>query len=190
MSSRALVPCAPSLGREHCRSAEPDDRVELSDPDQTNKRIEDILSTRKLISLNNEFYENRPIIITKNNYSLDLFNGDVGIIRRDEGGVLKAWFEDSEHHLKSILPGYISDAETVFAMTIHKSQGSEYDQVFVLLPEKGGERLLTCELLYTALTRARKKVLLQGSAEMILAASSLKVKRASGIRERFQEFSQ
>ena len=111
-------------------------------------------------------------------------------IRRDAQGVCRAWFEDSEHGLKSVLPGFIPDTETVFAMTIHKSQGSEYEQVLVQLPEKGGERLLTCELLYTAVTRARQKVILQGSAEMILAASASKVNRASGIQDRFFELNQ
>jgi len=157
---------------------------------QTNRRIEDILSTKKLIVVDSEFYHNRPVIVTKNNYSLNLFNGDVGIIRRDAQGVCRAWFEDSEHGLKSVLPGFIPDTETVFAMTIHKSQGSEYEQVLVQLPEKGGERLLTCELLYTAVTRARQKVILQGSAEMILAASASKVNRASGIQDRFFELNQ
>jgi exodeoxyribonuclease V alpha subunit len=111
-----------------------------------NTAIENYLRKKKLINKNSEFYENRPIIITKNYYSLGLFNGDVGIIRPDENGVLKAWFGERDIELKSILPGYIAEAETVFAMTIHKSQGSEYDEVLIVLPDNLDIPILTREL--------------------------------------------
>jgi exodeoxyribonuclease V alpha subunit len=128
-----------------------------------NRKIEAWLVQHKLIQTNTEFYENRPIIVTKNYPELKLFNGDVGIIRPDSIGNLKAWFEDSDKNLKAVLPGYITSAETVFAMTIHKSQGSEYEKVLVLLPTNADLPLLTKELLYTAITRAKEKVLLQAS---------------------------
>ncbi len=150
-----------------------------------NTAIENYLRKKKLINKNLEFYENRPIIITKNYYSLGLFNGDVGIIRPDENGMLKAWFEDSDKKLKSILPGYIAEAETVFAMTIHKSQGSEYDKILVVLPDNLNIPILTRELLYTAVTRAKSKVIVQASKEVILHTAEGVVKRASGIMERF-----
>jgi len=150
-----------------------------------NTIIENHLKKKKLINKNSEFYENRPFIITKNYYSLGLFNGDAGIIRPDENGVLKAWFEDSDKELKSILPGYIAEAETVFAMTIHKSQGSEYDKVLVVLPDNINIPILTRELLYTAVTRAKSKVIVQASKEVLLHTAEGVVKRASGIIERF-----
>lgn len=150
-----------------------------------NTAIENYLRKKKLINKNSEFYENRPIIITKNYYSLQLFNGDVGIIRPDENGVLKAWFGDSDNEPKSILPGYIAEAETVFAMTIHKSQGSEYDEVLIVLPDNLNIPILTRELLYTAVTRAKSKVIVQASKEVILHTAVGVVKRASGIMERF-----
>ncbi len=152
-----------------------------------NKKIESILKEKGLIDNKIEFYNSRPIIVTRNYPELRLFNGDVGIIRKDSTGSLKAWFEDSDKNLRAVLPGYITSAETVFAMTIHKSQGSEYEQVLVMLPSSADQPLLTRELLYTAITRAKKAVLLQASKEAILYTASRIVQRASGIMERFRE---
>ena len=151
---------------------------------QVNRNIERYLSEKKLIRNNAEFYENRPLILTQNYYEHGLFNGDIGIIRPDVNGVLMAWFEDSDGGLKAILPGYLSLAETVYAMTIHKSQGSEFSEVLVILPESADIALLTSELLYTAVTRAKKRVYLQGSGEVIHLAAGRRVERASGITER------
>lgn len=151
-----------------------------------NRRIEKYLQQYKLIKPSVEFYEHRPILITKNYYALNLFNGDVGIIRYDENNVLKAWFEDSSGELKSIPPGFVSEVETVYAMTIHKSQGSEFDEVLVVLPD-ADIPLLTSELLYTGVTRAKAKVTVQASENVLIETSKRRVKRASGIMERFQE---
>lgn len=151
-----------------------------------NSRIEKYLDSQKLIQYTVPFYENRPIILTRNYYEHGLFNGDTGIIRANEQGVLMAWFEDSAGTLRSVMPGYLSEAETVFAMTIHKSQGSEFDEVLVVLPTLADTPLLTRELLYTAVTRAKKRVYIQGSAATILAAAQRVVERASGIAARFQ----
>jgi exodeoxyribonuclease V alpha subunit len=151
-----------------------------------NSRIEKYLDHKKLIQFTVPFYENRPIILTRNYYEHGLFNGDTGIIRANEQGNLMAWFEDGSGTLKSIMPGYLSEAETVFAMTIHKSQGSEFDEVLVVLPSLTDAPLLTRELLYTAVTRAKKRVYVQGSKDTILAAAHRVVERASGIAARFQ----
>ncbi|HSC39595.1 MAG TPA: exodeoxyribonuclease V subunit alpha, partial [Chitinophagaceae bacterium] len=91
-----------------------------------NKKIEKYLHDKKLIKANGGFYENRPIILTRNYYEHGLFNGDTGIIRPDKNGQLMAWFDDGSDKPKAVLPGYLTQAETVFAMTIHKSQGSEF----------------------------------------------------------------
>jgi exodeoxyribonuclease V alpha subunit len=155
--------------------------------DVVNRTIERLLHDRKKIIVNNEFYENRPIILTRNYYEHGLFNGDAGIIRPNEKGVLMAWFEDSAGELKAVLPGYLQEAETVFAMTIHKSQGSEFDEVMVVLPNTAQANILTRELLYTAVTRAKKRVYIQGAIEVILAAASRHVQKASGIASRFHE---
>jgi len=152
-----------------------------------NKMIEKYLHDKKLLKINAEFYENRPIILTRNYYEHNLFNGDTGIIRPDENGVLMAWFEDGSGDLRAVLPGYLTEAETVFAMTIHKSQGSEFNKVLVVLPAITNVALLTRELLYTAVTRARTMVYVQSSEEVLLQAVEHSVERASGIANRFVE---
>ncbi|WP_343303247.1 exodeoxyribonuclease V subunit alpha [Chitinophaga niabensis] len=152
-----------------------------------NKAIEKYLHDKKLIRANVEFYENRPIILTRNYYEHNLFNGDTGVIRPDANGILMAWFEDGQGELKAVLPGYLTDAETVFAMTIHKSQGSEFNEVLVVLPQTTEVAILTRELLYTAITRARSKVYVQASEAVLLLAAQRFVERASGIATRFIE---
>lgn len=149
-----------------------------------NKRIEKYLHDKKSIKVNAAFYENRPLILTRNYYEHGLFNGDTGIIRAGDNGQLMAWFEDSSGALKQVLPGYLTDAETVFAMTIHKSQGSEFNEVLVVLPKQTDAVLLTRELLYTAVTRARQKVYVQASEAGVLMAAQRFVERASGIADR------
>lgn len=156
---------------------------------QINKNIESYLVHRRLISVNSVFYENRPIMVTSNNYSLGLFNGDIGLLRRDEKGTIKAWFEMSDGSLMPVIPAYISSVETAYAMTIHKSQGSEFDDVCVILPQTNDIAILTSELLYTAVTRAKQKVLIQGKKDQILAIAGRKVNRASGIAQRYNKSS-
>ena len=112
-----------------------------------NKKIEKILEGEGVLEINSDFYLNRLIMVTSNNAELGLFNGDIGIIRKDENGVPRAWFQSGEGEIKSVLPGYISNAETVFAMTIHKSQGSEFNKVLVILPKGEDSKILTRELL-------------------------------------------
>ncbi len=133
------------------------------------------------------FYHNQPIIVTQNDYQLGIFNGDVGLVRSENtksGEVLYAHFETADGSTKKIQAGYLNHCDTVFAMTIHKSQGSEFDNVVVILPEKQGGKLLTRELLYTAVTRARTKVLLQSSALVLGKCVEHSVSRASGLEKR------
>ena len=154
----------------------------------TNKKIEKYLQLKGLIQLTGDFYEHRPIMVSSNNYELGLFNGDVGIVRMDaETNTLKVWFETADGEVKSVLPGYISNAETVYATTIHKSQGSEFKKVFVILPISEDIPILTRELLYTAVTRAKEKVFVQGTEALILQASKANVQRGSGIIDRFKQ---
>lgn len=134
------------------------------------------------------FYENMPIMITENNYNLGLFNGDIGIIRKDQHGDLKAWFinEDkaAEEKVKSVLPAYINNYELAFAMTIHKSQGSEFEEVLIRLPRKSESNLLTKELLYTGITRAKQKVIIQAEITTLFNCINTAVERGSGLTER------
>lgn len=97
-----------------------------------------------------------------------------------------AYFEGNDGKINDVLPGYITKAETVYAMTIHKSQGSEFDKVLVILPENENIQILTRELLYTGVTRARSKVFIQGTKDVILKSAAQKVSRSSGILERLE----
>ena len=141
---------------------------------EVNKKIEQIFKGK--LKTNQLFYENRPILVTKNYKDLDLFNGDIGIIRNDE-----ACFLNSNNEIEKVRPALIAECETVFAMTIHKSQGSEYNNVLVILPESSENKLLTKELLYTAVTRAKKNVTIQATKEVVLSTVQKSVKRSSGI---------
>ena len=152
--------------------------------DEYNNYCETYLKKKGIIRPKVGFYHNQPIMVTKNNNSLKLYNGDIGIIREDENGKLQAYFEDAEQGVRSVLPGYIVNYTTVFAMTIHKSQGSEFNHVVVVLPNDSELVILTRELLYTGITRAKEKVVILGEDEVIIQSSKRKVQRASGVIER------
>ncbi len=151
-----------------------------------NKIIEEQLKKMQLIKPDAEFYENKPVMVTRNRYDLGLFNGDVGIIRADSAGVLKVWFDAGNGTLKSVLPAYLSNYETVYAMTIHKSQGSEFDKVMLVMPQGVDMPLLTRELLYTAITRAKSKLVIVGAMNTIMQAAQSSVHRISGIKNRME----
>lgn len=156
-----------------------------------NKKIERTLHNRypKLIKPDNGFYINRPIIVTKNNYELGLFNGDIGIVRLNPDTKRPAvWFEDTTQPgtVRQVNPAFLSECETVFAMTIHKSQGSEFEQVMVVLPDQQDSPLLSRELLYTGVTRAKKNVCVCGSLETLERGISKQVQRISGLQSRLK----
>ena len=151
-----------------------------------NDKAQKVLHALNLLHIDSLFYENRPIIVNNNNYELGLFNGDIGIVRKDENGITKVWFLDEKGNPFSILPAFIESAETVFTMTIHKSQGSEFENVMVILPNIIDIPLLTRELLYTAVTRAKEKVIIQSTEEGILNCADKRVQRGSGIIDRFK----
>jgi len=157
---------------------------------ETNKRIQRLLTTvindKSRFDPQAGFYHNQPIIITRNDDKLGIFNGDVGLIRR-EAESLFAWFPGTDGEIKKIQAGYLNYFEPVFAMTIHKSQGSEFENVVVMLPEKQGEKLLTRELLYTAVTRAKSKVLVQASEKVLMKCIDRTVSRASGLEKRLKQ---
>ncbi|MGD8292549.1 MAG: exodeoxyribonuclease V subunit alpha [Desulfobacterales bacterium] len=120
------------------------------------------------------------VIITRNDYSKDLFNGDVGVIIKDADSVYRAFFHRSGKFTNfpvSLLPSW----EFAFAMTVHKSQGSEFDDVLLVLPDDQNHRLLSREIVYTGITRAKKRVLLYGSRPALLAALQRKIQRQSGL---------
>jgi len=137
--------------------------------------------SRKLKNRDRHFYHGQPIMILSNDYNLSLFNGDRGIIIRD-GAEYFALFRDGTDSFRRIPAGKLNAWETAYCQTVHKSQGSEFDRVLFLVPE-GSERLLTREIVYTGITRAKKELTLFCSADVLAGALSRHVVRHSGIRE-------
>ena len=126
-------------------------------------------------------YHGQPIMIRTNDYNLSLFNGDRGVFL-NFGGEFFALFRNGPDRFRFIPAGKLSSYDTAFAQTIHKSQGSEFNEVLVLIPE-GSERLLTREIVYTGITRAREKLTILSSDQVFSDAVSREVIRHSGIRE-------
>jgi exodeoxyribonuclease V alpha subunit len=154
-----------------------------------NSRVESLLARRGFDCRSDSWYLGRPLMITRNDYSLDLFNGDIGICLPDRNeGSMKVWFEQSDGTLRSYSPYRLPRCETVFAMTIHKSQGSEFDEVAVVLPDEDN-RILNRELIYTAITRAKKSVKLVTERLVFEQALSRNVVRFSGLADLLQEHS-
>ncbi len=130
------------------------------------------------------WYDGRPIMVLKNDPALGLFNGDVGVIASDPAsGRPRAYFPGPQGGARSFAPAALPEHETVFAMTVHKSQGSEFERVAVVLPERPSP-VLTRELFYTAITRARKEAIVIGNETAIRHAVATPVRRYSGLRER------
>ena len=155
--------------------------------DGINRRLELSLAGRGFPCRSGTWYPGRPVLITRNDYGLDLYNGDIGICLPDrEKGDLKVWFERADGHLRSYSSHRLPQCETVFAMTIHKSQGSEFDEVVVVLPEEDN-RILSRELIYTAVTRARKSVRLVAEKQILRLALSRSIERFSGLADLLAE---
>jgi exodeoxyribonuclease V alpha subunit len=129
-----------------------------------------------------EWYAGRPLLVTENDYGLGLFNGDTGVVVATAAERVMAAFE-RRGAIVEYVPGRLGAVETVYAMTVHKSQGSEFRTAAVLLPPETSP-ILTRELLYTAITRARSRVILAGTEAMVRAAIARPAARASGLRER------
>ena len=147
-----------------------------------NEQILVALRQEGLIASEGENFEGRPIMVTANTYELQLYNGDIGLVLPDpESKKLRAYFVASDGSHRTFTPARLPHQETVFAMSIHKSQGSEFDRVAVVFPEKASP-LLTRELLYTAVTRAKKQVVIHSSAELIRHAIERPTLRKSGLR--------
>ncbi len=153
--------------------------------EEINSRIELLLARRGLIDSGKLWYPGRPIIISRNDHSLGLFNGDIGICLPDpeSGDGLRVWFDTGDTGLRNYLPGQIPAHETAWALTIHKSQGSEFEETLIVLPENDNQ-ILCRELMYTAITRARKKIRLVLSEDICTIAVSRNTVRQSGLGER------
>lgn len=148
--------------------------------DQLNHDVESVLNTT-----GHPIYHGRAIMITSNDYEVGLFNGDVGIFWKDDNDLIMAYFDG---HEKPFAPGRLPDYESVFAMTIHKTQGSQFDHVALVLPQNISMGL-NRKLIYTAVTRAQSKFTAVGLETVWNAAVGNDEVRGSGLRGRLQDWS-
>jgi exodeoxyribonuclease V alpha subunit len=151
---------------------------------EINNAIEKFIKSRTGIAQSEIWYAGRPVLITENDYELGLFNGDVGIAGGAQGSEesLRVYFADETGSFKSFRPFRLPQHETAFAMTVHKSQGSEFKHVLLILPEKDNP-LLTRELIYTAITRASKSVEIWADRSVFQQAVKRRIQRSSGLQK-------
>lgn len=151
---------------------------------RVNHEIEQVLWSKGLIRARDRWYKGRPIMVIRNDYAVQLYNGDIGILWPDPeaDGRLRAFFKSPDGNLRRILPQRLPEHETVYAMTVHKSQGSEFDRVVMVLPDEMSPAL-SRELLYTGITRARQQVDLWANRELLLSVIARRTERASGLRD-------
>ena len=132
------------------------------------------------------WFAGRPVMVLRNDALLRLFNGDIGITMPGPDGTPMVHFADAGGGFRALPALRLPEHETAYAMTVHKAQGSEFDEVMVLLPGQRS-RVLTRELLYTALTRARQRVLLAADTGVLEAAVAARTRRHSGLLARLRE---
>ena len=150
-----------------------------------NRLVERRLRALALVPPHDVFYPGRPILVTRNDPRTGLSNGDTGVVLRDAGGRARVWFPelvDAEGRPRLVAPARLPPHESFFAVTVHRAQGSEYDEVAVV-PGSGESRVATRELLYTAVSRARKRVVVYGMEESVRAAVGRATERSSGLRD-------
>ena len=150
-----------------------------------NRIIEAGLEEKNLIDTHQTWYAGRPIMVSRNDYALQLFNGDVGITLPDPeaAGRLKVFFPGGDGTMRKFAPARLAEHETVYAMTVHKAQGSEFAQVLMILPPDLS-RIMSRELVYTGITRARDRVEIWGSKGTFVQAVQRRLVRASALQER------
>ena len=128
-----------------------------------------------------DWYHGRPVMVTRNDYGLNLFNGDVGVCLAEGSDAMRVWFAGPDGRPRALHPARLPAHETVFAMTVHKSQGSEFDEVLLVLPPLASP-ILTRELVYTGVTRARKRVTILADEELLALSTRQQIQRSSGLR--------
>ena len=147
-----------------------------------NRGITERLAQRHGFDPAAHWYHGRPVIVTRNDYRTGLYNGDTGVCLRDAKGNLRVWFP-GEQAPRPFLPSALPEHDSVFAVTIHKSLGSEFDAVTLVLPDYDVP-VVTRELLYTGLTRAKRYLALYAPANILTATVQRRVERMSGLAER------
>ncbi|EGT4253590.1 exodeoxyribonuclease V subunit alpha [Citrobacter amalonaticus] len=151
-----------------------------------NERIELAMQQKRKIHRqpHSRWYEGRPVMIARNDSALGLFNGDIGIAL-DRGQGLRVWFAMPDGSIKSVQPSRLPEHETTWAMTVHKSQGSEFDHAALVLPTQRTP-VVTRELVYTAITRARRRLSLYADERILGSAIATRTERRSGLSTLFK----
>ena len=160
-------------------------RIGAFGAERFNQSVERRLRSLGLVPAHDAFYPGRPILVTRNDPRTGLSNGDTGIALRDADGRVQVWFpelEDAEGQPRLVSPSRLPPHESFFAVTVHRAQGSEYDEIAVVLGP-AESRVTTRELLYTAVTRARRRVVVHGSEASVGAAVERATERSSGLRD-------
>ena len=155
-------------------------REGLSGVEGINRLVEAIFRRRGFIGAGERCYPGMPIIILRNDYQQNLFNGDTGIVWPDDQGVLQAWFSQADDSIRAISLARLPLWQTSYAITVHKSQGSEFGEVLLLLSHEDVP-ILSRELFYTGITRAQDTLIVYGRKELILRAIERRVVRYSGL---------
>ena len=145
-----------------------------------NRAIEDYLQRQGILQSRGLWYAGRPTLVTRNDPTLGLSNGDIGIALPDPDKRLRVYFPNSEDAPRAILPSRLNHAESAWAMTVHKAQGSEFAHTVLILPPEDSP-VLSRELLYTAITRARKCFTLIAPRERLENAIQRQTRRMSGL---------
>ena len=149
--------------------------------------IEQRLRIEFNVPIHAAWFAGRSVIIGENDYTHGLFNGDIGIALADADGTLRVWFAATDEHgvasMRALLPDLLPPHEGAGAITIHKAQGSEYTHIGVVLPPDADSRVLSRQLLYTALSRARSSIELWGDESVIASALQHAVRRVGGLAE-------
>ncbi len=151
-----------------------------------NQRIEQKLMQLQLIRRpagGSRWYQGRPVMVTRNDSALGLFNGDIGITLFDDEGLLKVFFPLPDGSIKAVQPSRLPTHDTAWAMTVHKSQGSEFRHTALVMPAQFLP-VLTRELIYTAITRAREQLTLYSDENVFRRAVQLRTQRRSGLLNR------
>lgn len=153
-----------------------------------NETVEDILRKKGVVPFGSAIYHGKPIMVSNNDYGLDLFNGDIGIIWQNPQGKLLATFPVKKDENNNVVYRYLSPArlpehETVYAMTIHKTQGSEFENIGMVMPKQDSP-ILSRELLYTGITRAKKTITMLSGEGVFKKAVTRRIMRYSALKER------
>lgn len=151
-----------------------------------NERLEQALIRQRYISRGalSRWYHGRPVMIARNDSALGLFNGDIGVAL-DQGSGVRVWFPLPDGTVKSVQPSRLPEHETAWAMTVHKSQGSEFDHAALVLPGQIVP-VVTRELVYTAITRAKSRLSLYADERILAQAIATRTERRSGLNAIFE----